>query len=186
MPTGHLIVYGLGGNNTIMVGGKIALPVWIFGGGVNDTLCGGGGSNLLIGGSGKNQIICRSGQKHGPPRLLPAGHQLPGALRHHEAMGGGKGGIHAAGGRPAGGHPADRLQQRNAGDVPVGDKIGERHRGAADALFSAGDIPAGAASASVASSALDAAFAKPSADLPNVAAQSLPKISLATPAARDD
>ena len=50
MPTGHLIAYGLGGNDTIMVSSKIHLNAWLFGGNGNDTFTGGGGMNLIIGG----------------------------------------------------------------------------------------------------------------------------------------
>jgi len=55
-PTGHLITYGLAGNDRIMVGSKITLPVWLFGGNGDDQLTGGAGRNLLVGGAGNDRL----------------------------------------------------------------------------------------------------------------------------------
>ena len=180
-PTGHLIAYGLDGNNTIMVGGKIALPAWLLGGGINDTLVGGGGMNLLIGGCGKNQIKCGPGKN----TVLPASFALAAnfeslcaTVAQWEA---GKATSSPQTAAPqivvASGSQASAASQALTKSAAAGVQSG-----AADALFSAGAIPANPASASVASSALDAVFAKPSAALPNKVAESLPKISLASPA----
>ncbi len=67
-PTGHIIVYGLGGSDTIAVSSLITLPAWLFGGSVKDTIYAGGGPTLMVGGSGTNTFY------HGAGRYLIVPH----------------------------------------------------------------------------------------------------------------
>jgi uncharacterized delta-60 repeat protein len=55
-PTGHLIAYGLGGNDTISVASNVDSPAILFGGDGNDTLSGGGGNNILLGEAGDDTL----------------------------------------------------------------------------------------------------------------------------------
>ncbi len=68
-PTGHVIAYGLAGNDTIQVAdstikGKVyslAIATMFFGGDGNDTLIGGAGANVLVGGNGDDVIYGGNG-----------------------------------------------------------------------------------------------------------------------------
>ena len=55
-PTGNILVYGLDGNDTITVNGKIKKRAFIDGGDGNDTITGGGGADILLGGLGTDAI----------------------------------------------------------------------------------------------------------------------------------
>jgi PKD repeat protein len=60
-PTGHLIVYGLDGDDDIQVAGSIELDAWLFGDAGNDRLKGGAGASILVGGDGNDDLIGGSG-----------------------------------------------------------------------------------------------------------------------------
>ena len=55
-PTGHLIVQGDAGNDTIIVSSNITSPAWLFGGDGSDRLVGGSGCDLLVGGAGADTL----------------------------------------------------------------------------------------------------------------------------------
>ncbi len=55
-PTGHLIAFGLSGNDTMSVASNLTVPAWLFGGAGSDTLTGGGGPNVLVGDEGNDNI----------------------------------------------------------------------------------------------------------------------------------
>ena len=181
-PTGHLIAYGLGGNNMIIVSSKISLPAWIFGGGVNDTLVGGGGMNLLIGGTGKNSITGGAGKNMVCPASSPLAtnfQTLYTTMAKWEA-GGAKSAAETARQQTV---VSSSSQFSAASQVSTQASAASVGSGAADAVFAGGDVATPRTPpASVANSALDAAFAKPSAALPSPLAESSPKISLVTPA----
>jgi titin len=61
-PTGRLIAYGQGGDDTIQVVGGISLPAWLYGGAGHDTLQGGAGHDVLLGGDGNDQLHGGQGQ----------------------------------------------------------------------------------------------------------------------------
>jgi hypothetical protein len=61
-PTGHLIAYGLAGDDTIQVAGALTLPTILFGGDGNDTIKGGNGNNIIVGGAGNDTLIGGSGR----------------------------------------------------------------------------------------------------------------------------
>ncbi|MDD4319026.1 MAG: hypothetical protein PHW10_01745 [Candidatus Peribacteraceae bacterium] len=54
--TGHIIVYGFGGADTITISDQVSYPSWIIGGAGNDTLTAGGGRNLIVGGGGVDNL----------------------------------------------------------------------------------------------------------------------------------
>jgi hypothetical protein len=56
-PTGHIVAYGLAGNDTIQVKGTTTIPAMFFGGDGNDTLIGGNGADILVGGAGIDTIV---------------------------------------------------------------------------------------------------------------------------------
>jgi hypothetical protein len=64
-PTGHIVAYGLAGNDTIQmvsatIGGKVislSNPAMFFGGDGNDTLIGGPGNDVLVGGAGNDILV---------------------------------------------------------------------------------------------------------------------------------
>jgi Ca2+-binding RTX toxin-like protein len=67
-PTGHVLVYGLGGNDTIRLlvgtgGVKVSLPVVIDAGAGNDTVdaSGGTGDTIVLGGAGNDNLTGGSG-----------------------------------------------------------------------------------------------------------------------------
>src|SRR5262249_47302951 len=51
-PTGHVRVFGLAGDDVIIVAGNVTLSVWLDGGAGDDFLHGGAGPDLLLGGDG--------------------------------------------------------------------------------------------------------------------------------------
>ena len=55
-PTGHIIVYGLGGNDRIHVSGSVSQPLVLVGGDGDDTLQGGDGPAILLGGNGNDTL----------------------------------------------------------------------------------------------------------------------------------
>ena len=55
-PTGRILAFGRGGNDTITVAPLISTAAWLFGGSGTNTLVGGSGSNLLVGGDGADTI----------------------------------------------------------------------------------------------------------------------------------
>jgi hypothetical protein len=61
-PTGHIIAYGLGGDDDIQVSGSVELDAWLFGDGGNDRLKGGAGASLLLGGDGDDQLLGGKGR----------------------------------------------------------------------------------------------------------------------------
>jgi Ca2+-binding RTX toxin-like protein len=80
-PTGHMILAGLGGNDTITADGA-NIPAVIYGGDGNDTLTGGGATDLLFGGAGDDTITGAAGNDFliggdGKDRLVgSAGHDI--------------------------------------------------------------------------------------------------------------
>jgi hypothetical protein len=64
-PTGHIVAYGLAGDDVIQyagatIGGKayaITKPAMFFGGDGNDTLIGGPGNDILVGGNGNDTLV---------------------------------------------------------------------------------------------------------------------------------
>src|SRR5207253_4518260 len=59
-PTGHMIIYGLAGGDTISADGT-SIPVVIYGGDGNDTLTGGSGDDIIFGGAGDDVITGGAG-----------------------------------------------------------------------------------------------------------------------------
>jgi uncharacterized delta-60 repeat protein len=55
-PSGRIIVYGIGGNDTIDVASNVTSSAILFGDDGNDTLLGGGGGNILMGGAGNDSL----------------------------------------------------------------------------------------------------------------------------------
>src|SRR5207253_7933904 len=71
--TGHIIVFGLDGNDDIKVQDKITNDAWLFGGKGNDHLHAGGGNSVLVGeagddhlegGKGRDILIGGTGRDH--------------------------------------------------------------------------------------------------------------------------
>ncbi len=56
VPTGHLIVYGLEGNDQLSIDARLKTPAFLIGGAGNDVLAGGGGDDVLIGGDGNDTL----------------------------------------------------------------------------------------------------------------------------------
>jgi Ca2+-binding RTX toxin-like protein len=56
-PTGHIIVLGLSGNDTITVDKKVTIPTLLFGGSGNDTINSGNGPAVEVGGSGNDMLL---------------------------------------------------------------------------------------------------------------------------------
>src|SRR5262249_51405621 len=56
LPTGRIIMDGLGGNDQLSVAPTITVPAWLKGGAGNDALTGGGGNDLLDGGDGTDTL----------------------------------------------------------------------------------------------------------------------------------
>lgn len=61
-PTGHLIAYGLGGNDQIGVDPRLKLPAILFGDRGNDSLSGGSGNDILVGGPGRDDLKGNEGR----------------------------------------------------------------------------------------------------------------------------
>jgi len=61
-PTGRLVAYGLGGNDTIQVAASIELAAWLYGGAGNDRLKGGAGHDVLDGEEGDDLLVGQSGR----------------------------------------------------------------------------------------------------------------------------
>ena len=61
-PTGRILAFGRGGNDTITVSPAIALPSLLFGGSGNDMLYGGSGNNILDGGDGNDRLVAGRGR----------------------------------------------------------------------------------------------------------------------------
>jgi Ca2+-binding RTX toxin-like protein len=55
-PTGHIIAYGMAGDDSIKVDKKISLSAWLFGGAGDDTATGGNGNDYLSGDSGDDNL----------------------------------------------------------------------------------------------------------------------------------
>ena len=70
-PTGHIVAYGLAGNDVIQyvtstIGGRvyaITKPAIFFGGDGNDTLIGGTGNDILVGGNGNDTLVGGGGSR---------------------------------------------------------------------------------------------------------------------------
>jgi hypothetical protein len=60
-PTGHIIAYGLAGNDTIQVASGVNFSAWFFGGTGNDNLQGAGRPSLLVGEDGNDTLSGISG-----------------------------------------------------------------------------------------------------------------------------
>jgi hypothetical protein len=56
-PTGHIIVLGLSGNDTITVDKKVNIPALLFGGSGNDAISSGNGPAVEVGGSGNDTLL---------------------------------------------------------------------------------------------------------------------------------
>jgi hypothetical protein len=54
--TGHIVVYGLNGNDHIEIENKVTNDAWLFGGNGDDHLQAGGGNTLLLGGAGNDHL----------------------------------------------------------------------------------------------------------------------------------
>ncbi|HMC10735.1 MAG TPA: calcium-binding protein, partial [Pirellulaceae bacterium] len=52
----HIVIFGLGGNDKIVVSGALSMPATIFGGSGNDVIVGGSGDDQISGGDGKDVI----------------------------------------------------------------------------------------------------------------------------------
>jgi Ca2+-binding RTX toxin-like protein len=61
-PTGHIIVLGLGGNDTITVDSQISLPQYLNGDGGDDNITSGNGPSILIGGDGNDTLTSGNGR----------------------------------------------------------------------------------------------------------------------------
>jgi hypothetical protein len=59
-PTGRVIVYGLAGDDQVVVSQSITLPAWLYGGPGNDRLAGGSGNNVLLGEDGSDTLFAGS------------------------------------------------------------------------------------------------------------------------------
>jgi Ca2+-binding RTX toxin-like protein len=57
----HIVVYGQGGNDTIIVGSRLTQSAILFGGNGNDTLIGGGGNDQLAGEEGNDTLVGAAG-----------------------------------------------------------------------------------------------------------------------------
>src|SRR5581483_4092031 len=55
-PSGHLIVLGQGGNDTISVASGLTRPALLYGGAGADRLAGGGSTDVLVGGDGGDTL----------------------------------------------------------------------------------------------------------------------------------
>ncbi len=60
-PTGHLLVNGNAGNDTISIASGIKTPAIVLGGAGNDTITDGGGNAVLVGGAGADTITAGPG-----------------------------------------------------------------------------------------------------------------------------
>lgn len=60
-PTGHLIVFGRDGADSIQAPSNLTIPVYFDGGAGNDTLTGGAAADLLIGGAGDDLLTGNGG-----------------------------------------------------------------------------------------------------------------------------
>jgi len=61
-PTGRLIVFGQGGDDTVEVDALIGQAAEVYGGAGNDRITGGGGNNLLLGGDGNDTLSGGAGR----------------------------------------------------------------------------------------------------------------------------
>jgi Ca2+-binding RTX toxin-like protein len=57
----NIVVYALGGNDTIVIDPRITRPALIFGGDGNDSLSGGGGNDQISGGNGNDSLFGNNG-----------------------------------------------------------------------------------------------------------------------------
>ncbi len=57
----RIVLFGLGGNDTIDIAADLNVPTELYGGDGNDVLRGGGASDVLVGGAGNDQLVGRSG-----------------------------------------------------------------------------------------------------------------------------
>jgi hypothetical protein len=55
-PTGRIMVFGYGGNDTITVDPRVSQQAWLVGGEGNDVLKAGGGPTVLLGGAGDDKL----------------------------------------------------------------------------------------------------------------------------------
>src|SRR5262245_28513221 len=62
VPSGRIILDGLGGNDQLSAGANLAVPLWLKGGAGNDVLTGGAGADLLEGGDGADALAGGQGQ----------------------------------------------------------------------------------------------------------------------------
>jgi hypothetical protein len=79
-PTGHIVVYGLDGDDKIQISGDIDLPVILIGGEGNDTLNAGDSAAILLGGNGNDTLSNGKGRSilvggEGEDRLSGGGNQ---------------------------------------------------------------------------------------------------------------
>src|SRR5262249_49178814 len=61
-PTGHIIIFGRAGNDTITINPDITKTVEVHGEDGNDTITGGGGDDILIGGAGNDVLNGTNGR----------------------------------------------------------------------------------------------------------------------------
>lgn len=61
-PTGRLVAFGQGGDDTIQVSGSLSLSAWLYGDEGNDRVKGGAGHDLLFGGLGDDLLVGGSGR----------------------------------------------------------------------------------------------------------------------------
>jgi Ca2+-binding RTX toxin-like protein len=59
---GHILAFGLKGNDKITIDSAIGLPAFLFGGEGKDTLTGGGGNDLILGEKGDDKLYGRAGR----------------------------------------------------------------------------------------------------------------------------
>jgi Ca2+-binding RTX toxin-like protein len=60
--TGHILVYGGAGNDTITIDNSITRAAYVFGEAGNDTVTAGGGNDVVLGGDGNDKLLGRDGR----------------------------------------------------------------------------------------------------------------------------
>jgi Ca2+-binding RTX toxin-like protein len=61
VPIDHIVVHGLGGDDTVRVRDDVNIAAWLFGDNGNDRLKGGNGNDILVGGDGDDKLKSGAG-----------------------------------------------------------------------------------------------------------------------------